>query len=131
MDDAGDCRYPDIFPPSAAEAFDSAFDISGSEQQVDDDMLSAAHFMLRPFMLRRVKADVEKTVPPKEEIKVSQSLPEASAPSARPDTFVLREGLLPALENAEVLVQEPAAEAGRSADRRLGSGERRGLWGRR
>ena len=59
-DYAGDCRYPDIFPPSAAEAFDSAFDISGSEQQVDDDMLSAAHFMLRPFMLRRVKADVEK-----------------------------------------------------------------------
>ena len=81
MDDAGDCRYPDIFPPSAAEAFDSAFDISGSEQQVDDDMLSAAHFMLRPFMLRRVKADVEKTVPPKEEIKVSQSLPRPRHPA--------------------------------------------------
>ena len=61
--------YPDIF--TASSAFDEAFDISNTEdQKVDDDMLSKAHFMLRPFMLRRIKADVEKSVPPKEEIKV-------------------------------------------------------------
>jgi hypothetical protein len=33
-------------------------------------MLSKCHYMLRPFILRRIKADVEKSVPPKEEIKV-------------------------------------------------------------
>eukprot|EP01048_Picozoa_sp_COSAG05_P011864 COSAG05_NODE_1147_length_5730_cov_3.054520_13_plen_95_part_00 len=61
-----DGRYPDIFTDS--HDFDSAFNLTKSE--VDDDMLAKAHYMLRPFILRRIKADVEKTVPPKEEIKV-------------------------------------------------------------
>ena len=58
--------YPDIFTDS--KDFDSAFNLTKSE--VDDDMLAKAHYMLRPFILRRIKLDVEKTVPPKEEIKV-------------------------------------------------------------
>jgi hypothetical protein len=58
--------YPDLFGASAS--FDNAFNLS--RNTVDDGMLAKAHYLLRPFMLRRIKADVEKTVPPKEEIKV-------------------------------------------------------------
>ena len=57
---------PDVFTDCAS--FDAAFDLGKSE--VDDSMLHKAHYMLRPFLLRRIKEDVEKTVPPKDEIKV-------------------------------------------------------------
>ena len=60
--------YPYIFPDGSSDAFDSAFNLAASK--VDDDMLTKAHYMLRPFVLRRIKADVEKTLPPKEEIKL-------------------------------------------------------------
>ena len=33
-------------------------------------MLHQLHKILRPFLLRRLKADVEKTLPPKREIKL-------------------------------------------------------------
>jgi SWI/SNF-related matrix-associated actin-dependent regulator of chromatin subfamily A member 5 len=57
---------PDVFTDCVA--FDSAFNLAKSE--VNDSMLGKAHYMLRPFLLRRIKEDVEKSVPPKEEIKV-------------------------------------------------------------
>ncbi len=60
--------FPYIFPEGSSKSFDSAFNLTNSK--VDDDMLSQCHYMLRPFILRRIKADVEKSVPPKEEIKV-------------------------------------------------------------
>lgn len=60
--------FPYIFPEGSSESFDSAFNLTTSN--VNDDMLKKCHYMLRPFILRRIKADVEKTVPPKEEIKV-------------------------------------------------------------
>ena len=33
-------------------------------------MLNQLHKILRPFLLRRLKADVEKSLPPKREIKL-------------------------------------------------------------
>ena len=60
--------FPYIFPEGSSESFDSAFNLTTSN--VNDDMLTKCHYMLRPFILRRIKADVEKSVPPKEEIKV-------------------------------------------------------------
>lgn len=60
---------PEIFPESAL--FDACFDISGgANHRIDKSMLLKVHAMLKPFMLRRIKADVEKTVPPKVEKKI-------------------------------------------------------------
>ena len=33
-------------------------------------LLAQAHYMLRPFILRRLKSEVEQTLPPKKEIKI-------------------------------------------------------------
>ncbi len=41
--------YPDVF--TAPEPFDSAFDLAHG--RVDDAKLAAAHYLLRPFCLRR------------------------------------------------------------------------------
>ena len=38
--------------------------------QVDRALLSKAHYMMRPFILRRLKAEVEQTLPPKLETKI-------------------------------------------------------------
>jgi SWI/SNF-related matrix-associated actin-dependent regulator of chromatin subfamily A member 5 len=60
---------PDIFKDS--ETFDVAFDLGmNGKQSVDRDMLSKAHYMLRPFILRRLKTEVEKALPPKLETKI-------------------------------------------------------------
>ena len=67
---------PELF--GSAEHFDAAFDISGSgntnhqsqRHRVDADILGAAHKLASVFMLRRVKAEVEKRIPPKVEKKV-------------------------------------------------------------
>jgi SWI/SNF-related matrix-associated actin-dependent regulator of chromatin subfamily A member 5 len=59
---------PDIF--ESAEQFDELFNL-----QIDDDdekktMIGMLHKILRPFMLRRLKADVEKSLPPKSEMMI-------------------------------------------------------------
>uniref|UniRef100_A0A7S4BGX6 Uncharacterized protein n=1 Tax=Chrysotila carterae TaxID=13221 RepID=A0A7S4BGX6_CHRCT len=56
---------PDVF--SSAVQFDDWFD-PGEGQS--DDVLHQLHKILRPFLLRRLKADVEKDLPPKREIKL-------------------------------------------------------------
>lgn len=75
--------YPDLFNVASAERFDTSFNLTTNT--VDDSMLSKAHYMLRPFMLRRIKSDVETTVPPKEEIKVMCPLSEMQV-KAQPGT---------------------------------------------
>ncbi|KAI9827315.1 MAG: hypothetical protein M1826_006420 [Phylliscum demangeonii] len=56
---------PDVF--GEAEAFDQWF----SSQEVDQDTVVARlHRVLRPFLLRRVKSDVEKSLLPKKEINL-------------------------------------------------------------
>lgn len=53
--------------------FDNAFDLNTNGNrtiQVDRDMLSKAHYMLRPFILRRLKSEVEKALPIKLETKI-------------------------------------------------------------
>ena len=60
---------PEMFPSS--DLFDDCFDIRNSAKyRVDKDMLMKVHAMLKPFMLRRIKANVEKGVPPKVEKKI-------------------------------------------------------------
>ncbi len=56
---------PDVFGDS--EAFDSWF----SNQEADQDtVVQQLHRVLRPFLLRRVKSDVEKSLLPKKEINL-------------------------------------------------------------
>ena len=63
---------PDIF--SSSEDFDSYFNLE--TKQGAEDVLTQLHKILRPFLLRRLKADVEKDLPPKREIKLLIGLSE-------------------------------------------------------
>mmetsp|Transcript_12809 Transcript_12809/g.21980 ORF Transcript_12809/g.21980 Transcript_12809/m.21980 type:complete len:1939 (+) Transcript_12809:3717-9533(+) len=62
--------YPAIFTESST--FDSCFDLA--KQIVETDMLAKAHYLIRPFVLRRTKGEVEQKMPPKEEIEVKVPL---------------------------------------------------------
>lgn len=63
---------PDIF--SSAEDFETWFKGKGDESQ--DQVIQQLHKVLRPFLLRRVKADVEKSLLPKKEINIFVGLTE-------------------------------------------------------
>lgn len=56
---------PDIF--SSAEQFDEWFDLEIDDEEAKKNIISQLHKILRPFMLRRLKADVAKGLPPKTE----------------------------------------------------------------
>lgn len=56
---------PDVFGDS--EAFDQWFSGQGADQ---DTVVQQLHRVLRPFLLRRVKSDVEKSLLPKKEVNV-------------------------------------------------------------
>lgn len=60
---------PDVFQSS--ERFDDCFDIKvANKHRVDKELLMKVHHLLKPFMLRRIKSEVEKSVPPKVEKKI-------------------------------------------------------------
>jgi len=56
---------PDIF--SNSEQFDEWFNLEVDDREAKQRMIGQLHKLLRPFMLRRLKADVEKSLPPKTE----------------------------------------------------------------
>jgi SWI/SNF-related matrix-associated actin-dependent regulator of chromatin subfamily A member 5 len=56
---------PDIF--SSSEQFDEWFNLDIDDADAKQEMISQLHKVLRPFMLRRLKADVAKGLPPKTE----------------------------------------------------------------
>ena len=60
---------PDVF--NSAEDFDSWFTDDNCLQ--DQGLVERLHAVLRPFLLRRIKAEVEKKLPPKKEMKVRES----------------------------------------------------------
>ena len=47
-----------------------SFRFNGASMVLDEDMLGKAHYMLRPFLLRRLKVEVEQKLPPKLETLV-------------------------------------------------------------
>ena len=72
---------PEIF--SSSEEFDEWFDLGGSAQMTDrekeqrnTEIVTQLHKILRPFMLRRIKKEVEKNLPPKVEVHVSVNITE-------------------------------------------------------
>ena len=56
---------PDIF--SSSEDFDEWFNLEIDDEDAKKQIISQLHKILRPFMLRRLKADVAKGLPPKTE----------------------------------------------------------------
>ena len=56
---------PDVF--ASAEQFDEWFNLDIDDADEKNKLISQLHKILRPFMLRRLKADVEKSLPPKTE----------------------------------------------------------------
>ncbi|KAJ7995914.1 hypothetical protein DPEC_G00231650 [Dallia pectoralis] len=57
---------PDVF--NSANDFDSWFDTNNCLG--DQKLVERLHGVLRPFLLRRIKAEVEKNLPPKKEVKI-------------------------------------------------------------
>ena len=60
--------HPDVF--SNSKSFDDAFDLSTKEHKVDSKILDSAHYLMKPFVLRRVKGEVEVSLPEKTETKI-------------------------------------------------------------
>lgn len=56
---------PEVF--GSADDFDKWFDIKGSDP---GEVVQKLHKILRPFLLRRLKSDVEKDLPPKKETRL-------------------------------------------------------------
>jgi len=56
---------PDVF--QSADQFDEWFNLDVDSDDAKTTMISQLHKILRPFMLRRVKKDVAKSIPPKTE----------------------------------------------------------------
>ena len=61
---------PTLF--SSSDDFDTWFDITDTQQQ--QLVIQRLHRILRPFLLRRLKSDVEKSLPPKTETKLFVAL---------------------------------------------------------
>ena len=59
---------PQIF--SSAKNFDEWFDLSKESQDYQENLIKQLHRILRPFMLRRLKREVENKLPPKKELYV-------------------------------------------------------------
>ena len=57
---------PDVF--NSADDFDSWVDTNNCLG--DQKLVERLHMVLCPFLLRRIKADVEKSLPPKKEVKI-------------------------------------------------------------
>ena len=56
---------PDVF--QSAERFDDLFDLQIDDADAKQRLIGQLHKLLRPFVLRRLKVDVEKSLPPKTE----------------------------------------------------------------
>jgi SWI/SNF-related matrix-associated actin-dependent regulator of chromatin subfamily A member 5 len=56
---------PDVF--ASSEQFDEWFNLDVDDTEAKQRMIGQLHKILRPFMLRRLKVDVEKSLPPKKE----------------------------------------------------------------
>ena len=61
--------FPHTFSSQFCQDFDAWFNLSsgGLEKK---EMIEKLHALLKPFLLRRLKAEVEKDLPPKKETKI-------------------------------------------------------------
>ena len=104
--------HPDIF--TSSEPFDRAFNLNTSEHKVDSDLLEKAHFLMRPFILRRVKGEVEVSLPPKTETKIM-------CPLSQAQTFWYRRLLLREATALQSLEKATKGECGADNFQKLNS----------
>lgn len=64
---------PEVF--ASAERFDEWFKLGSDNKEAEAEVVQQLHKVLRPFLLRRLKSDVEKGLPPKKEtiLKIGMS----------------------------------------------------------
>jgi SWI/SNF-related matrix-associated actin-dependent regulator of chromatin subfamily A member 5 len=60
------CLLPDVF--SDSDTFDELFDLETGDAEAKQGVITQLHRILQPFMLRRLKVDTDKTLPPKSEV---------------------------------------------------------------
>jgi SWI/SNF-related matrix-associated actin-dependent regulator of chromatin subfamily A member 5 len=60
---------PNIF--TDLTLFDGAFELQKGKEHIDKALLANAHYLMRPFVLRRLKSEVEQKLPPKVETKIN------------------------------------------------------------
>ncbi len=74
---------PEVF--ASSEDFDEWFDLAGKNnenlsdkerEEKNTEIVQQLHKILRPFLLRRIKKEVEKSLPPKVEIHVTVGITE-------------------------------------------------------
>lgn len=56
---------PDVF--SSSEDFDDWFNLETDDEEAKKSLITQLHKVLQPFMLRRLKREVEASLPPKKE----------------------------------------------------------------
>ena len=112
--------HPDVF--TSSEPFDRAFNLNMREHKVDEKLLAKAHYLMRPFVLRRVKGEVEVSLPPKVETKIM--CPLSSAQTFWYRRLLMREsGALQSLEAAASENEKKlAGVAGEDAKEKSSSG---------
>ena len=62
---------PKVFDKASQENFETGFTLSNSQIEIDKEKLSLVHYLCRPFVLRRLKTEVEQKLPPKLETLVN------------------------------------------------------------
>eukprot|EP01034_Spumella_vulgaris_P021260 gene21260-27283_t len=67
---------PRVFEEESSEIFRTCFQLSSAAVNVDRGVLDAAHYLMRPFVLRRIKTEVEQKLPPKLETMIRCPLAE-------------------------------------------------------
>jgi SNF2 family DNA or RNA helicase len=73
-----------------------------SQQQIDRALLNNAHYMMKPFVLRRLKSEVEQKLPPKYETKINCPMTELQKEVTRALLFK-EQALLNRLDGERVL----------------------------
>ncbi|KAJ8598993.1 hypothetical protein CTAYLR_009472, partial [Chrysophaeum taylorii] len=101
--------HSDWFPSS--DKFDGAFELDGAAAKSDRAALDKAHRLLKPLMLRRLKQDVERGLPPKLETKILCPLTECQAFWYKRLLLKGSAQALDALEKAGADSKAPAATA--------------------
>lgn len=101
--------HPKIFDDG--KQFQAVFELKSKNMQVDRVALDAAHYLMRPFVLRRLKSEVEGKLPPKLETLIM-------CPLSDMQRFWIKRLLL---RDSEILQRFNGVDATAGADTRLSS----------
>lgn len=106
---------PNVFVDLAP--FEQAFNLNSAVKIINRDLLDKAHYMMRPFLLRRVKAEVEQKLPPKLETKINCPMTEIQKELTQFMLFKQRRLMERLEQKASGDKSEVALEGSRASDR--------------